>query len=1302
MGSGLRLGKRRAVLLALAGAALALLPAATASHTPNPTAVTIAGSLQSEAGCPGDWDPACAATHLAFDAADDVWQGTFSLPAGSYEYKAALNDAWTENYGLHAQQDGANIPLALPAPASVKFYYDHKSHWVTDNKSSVIAVAPGSFQSELGCPGDWDPGCLRSWLQDPDGNGIYAFQTSALPQGSYETKVAINEGWDENYGQGGVPGGANIPFTVPVDNATVTFTYDATSHILTVVAQIPPGAPDGPGALSHFGLARKDCLGTARNTNSKVWYTIANGVLSDVYYPTIDNTNVETLQYVVTDGSTFTDLQTRDMTYTVEAQRDAGGMACTVTATATSGKYRIETDYVTDPGRNTVLMHVKFRPSIGGLRLYVRFDPTVNGNGGGGTGNGGADRATIDDSTGDPVLVSFDPVTATNAANRDYAQPVYAALDGPFSEASSGFVGAASDGLVQLDASHALTTTYDEAVGGNIVQTARVELKGDGSGGGKAILALGFGASQDVAVATAEASLTTGFARAQAAYADGWRQYDRSLTKPRTERLPGLARADQKRLEDEYYLSANVIKASEDKTFPGAIVASLASPWGQAVSAGDPANTYFGSYREVFARDLYESWTGLVAAGDLATARDATLFLFERQQLPDGSMPRNSLVNGKVAPDSFGTQLDETAYPILMAYQLGLTDPPLYADHIKPAANFVASRGPAFGVERWEEQSGFSPSTIAAEIAGLVAAAELARANGDTASAAIWLGVADSWQRQVKDWTVTTSGPHASRYFIRLSKTGDPNAAISYNVGNGGPTLDQREVIDAGFLELARLGELPVGDPDIARSLQVVDATIKSTTARGPGWHRYNGDGYGDRASDGRPWAPSGQGTGHLWPALSAERGEHEQASGNATGAASLLLGMSRFASGVGLIPEQNWELPDLPPSPYGTDPTLASIGFENGGAAGSASPLTWSAASFVRLAGNLAAGRNVVLPAATHSRYVARTQGQTSLTVTSPADNSSVSASPVTVTGTTAPGNTVYVSATNTDAGSATTVASTTAPTGSFSIDVAVTGGTNVLNIVAVSPSGATAQAKRTVLFDFVPGTLLLDMADPNGDDNGPGNYAYPTSPNFHPGAFDIQRFQVYDSGAEVTFRLQTRDLSETFGSPLGAQLVDVYVRVPGASTTSTAAAHPLRNFTIAPTFAWSRLIQVQGFGQRYVDASGTTLGTATVSANPISRFITFSVPKASLGTPAPGWGFTVVLTGQDGFSPDQARGFAPTPQDFQFGVCATASADPHCTFNPALVPKALDVITAPGVQQSTMLDYTLGPVVLTGVALP
>ncbi len=1296
------MNKVRAVLVALAAAALVLLPAASALSTPNPTAVTVAGSLQSEAGCPGDWDPACAATHLTYDANDDVWQGTFSLPAGSYEYKAALNDSWTENYGLNAQLGGANIPLNLASDASVKFYYDHKSHWITDNKSSVIAIAAGNFQSELGCSSDWDPSCLRSWLEDPNGDGTYTFETTALPAGSYETKVAIDEGWAENYGQGGVANGSNIPFTVPVDHAKVTFSYVASTHVLTVTVADPQGAP---GTLSHFDLARKDCLGTARNTTSKVWFTVAGGVLSDVYYPTIDNTNVETLRYVVTDGATFTDLQGRDTTYTVEPLDGTAGMGCRVTTIPTSGKYRIVTDYVTDPATNALLMKVSFKPKKKSdhLQLYLRFDPTVNGNGGGGSGNGGADSALTDTSTGHPVLVASDPNTVTNAVNRDYAQPVYEALDAPFAETTNGFAGAASDGLVELDAAHALTTSYPSASNGNVVQTAHVAGKPDHEGELDFTVALGFGSTQAEAVQTAESALGDRFDKARNDTSKGWAAYDRTLNDP-TERLRGIRGRRTDHLQDSYFVSANVLKAAEDKTFPGAIVAAPASPWGQAISAGDPANTFFGSYREVFARDLYEIWTGLMADGDTATARDATLFLFNRQQQADGSMPRNSLLNGKVAPDSFGTQLDETSYPLLMADELHLTDPALYANHIKPAANFVASHGPAFGVERWEEQDGYSPSTIAAEIAGLVAAADLADANHDPVSAAVWRGVADDYQRSIKRWTVTTNGPLAPRYFIRLSKTGDPNAAISYNVGNGGPTLDQRSVIDAGFLELARLGELSPTDPDILASLPVVDATIRSDTASGPGWHRYNGDGYGDSSSDGGPWAPSGVGTGHLWPALSAERGEQALQTGDAAGAASLLDGMDQFAGGVGLVPEQDWELPNLAPSPFGTAPETASIGFVDGQPAGSASPLSWSAASFVRLFADIGLGRLGDRPQSTYRRYVAHTQGTTPLTVTSPADQSSVGASPVTVTGTTAPGNTVYVTATNTDANSATTSATTTADgTGAFSVAVAVTGGTTVLNVVAVSGSGGTAHVQRSVVFDFVPGTLLLDVSDPSGDDNGPGNYAYPTSGNFKPGAYDIQEFQVYDAGTDVIFRVKTRDLTPTFGSPLGAQLLDVYVHVPGVGTTSTAAANATRNFQIAPAFAWSRLIQVQGFGQRYEDASGTPLGTVAISANQISRFITFRVPKASLGTPGPGWGFTVVLTGQDGFSSDQARGFQPTPQDFQFGVCATASADPHCTFNPGLVPKAVDVITPPGVLQSDELEYTLhNPVVLTGVAIP
>ena len=504
-------------------------------------------------------------------------------------------------------------------------------------------------------------------------------------------------------------------------------------------------------------------------------------------------------------------------------------------------------------------------------------------------------------------------MTVTNAANRDYAQPVFAALDGSFTEGSSGFAGSESDGLQQLDSTRTLTPTHPDAREGNVVGTARVALKGDG----KAVLTLGFGATQEEAVGAAEGSLAVHYDKTFGEYKKGWKKYDDTLTKPHTEKLRGIEGDDKKRLEDAYYLNANVIKASEDKTFPGAIVASLASPSGQAVSAGDPANTYFGSYREVFARDLYESWTGLVAAGDIATARDATLFLLEKQQLPDGSFPRNSLVNGKTAPDSFGVQLDEVAFPLLMAEQLGLTDASLYADHIKPGADYLAAHGPAFGSERWEEQSGYSPSTIAAEIAGLVAAADLARANGDPVSAAIWLGVADDMQRSIKGWTVTTNGPLSPQpYFIRLSKTGDPNEAISYGVGNGGPTLDQRAVIDAGFLELVRLGELPASDPDVVRSLAIVDATIMSVTPSGPGWHRYNGDGYGD-ARDGRPWAPIGQDRPPVARAL-GRACRPLLADGDRDGRISARHG--RLASGIGRSPNRTGRRPTRRAVRHGSD----------------------------------------------------------------------------------------------------------------------------------------------------------------------------------------------------------------------------------------------------------------------------------------------------------------------------------------------------------------------------------------------
>jgi len=210
----------------------------TADHTGDPSSVVIAGSLQDELGCPGDWQPDCSDTQLTFDPNDDVWQETFNVPAGAWEYKAALNGSWDENYGSGAELNGPNILLNLGSPTEVKHYYDHKTHWITDNVNSVIATAVGNFQDELGCPGDWQPDCLRSWLQDPDGDGIYTFTTNQIPAGSYEAKVAHNESWDINYGAGGVQNGANIPFSVP-ENATMLFAYDSDSHILLITTDSP-------------------------------------------------------------------------------------------------------------------------------------------------------------------------------------------------------------------------------------------------------------------------------------------------------------------------------------------------------------------------------------------------------------------------------------------------------------------------------------------------------------------------------------------------------------------------------------------------------------------------------------------------------------------------------------------------------------------------------------------------------------------------------------------------------------------------------------------------------------------------------------------------------------------------------------------------------------------------------------------------------------------------------------------------------------------------------------------------------
>ncbi|RSN12558.1 glucan 1,4-alpha-glucosidase [Nonomuraea sp. WAC 01424] len=1080
--------------------------------------------------------------------------------------------------------------------------------------------------------------------------------------------------------------------------------------VLCVPLAAVPGAPAvaaGPGVASHFGAARKDCVGTAAGRASKVWYTVAGGVLSDVYEPTIDNTNVETMQFVVTDGDTFTELQARDTTYRVETGRS--GLSCTVTSTSRAGRYRLTTTYVTDPGSDAVVVRTRLQPP--GLRLYVRLDASVNGNGGGGAANGGADTGTVDAATGAPVI--SDTATVTSAPERDYAVPTHLALraERRLPQAAVGYAGTPGDGLAQLDADHVLTP-QNSAPDGNVVATARLPIDASGS----VTFALAFGRDAAAALRVAGEAAARPFESTRARFEAGWAAYDAGLRRPPGALPTGLP-AD---LAGFYRLSANVLKASEDKTFPGAVVASLASPWGQAVGAGElPGGrpVYFGSYREVFARDLYAAFSGFLTAGDLATARATTRFLLERQQLPDGRLPRNSLLNGRLAPDSGGDQLDETAYPILMAYQSGLGGDTKLWQRVRAAADFLLAHGPAFGVERWEEQAGHSPSTIAAEIAGLVAAGEIADRQGDRARARLYRATADHFARSVKDWTVTTTGPYAPRYFLRLSRGGDPDAAVSYDLGNGGPTEDQRRVVDAGFLELTRLGVLPADDPDVLAGLAVVDRVLRRTTASGPGWYRYGSatpgteDGYGDChepdptscAPSGRPWPTGNTGSGHVWPVLAGERAEQALQTGDQATAASLLAAVRAMSSGTGLVPEQAWENPDLAASPYGSDPATASIGFRDGGPAGSASPLTWAQAQVVRLVSSLGSRRPAEQPEAVRDRYAAHGMpGETPLTVTAPADGSAGAGGSVSVRGTAAPGAFVDVQAAPVDVGAPARVVSVRAGAdGAFTAEAPIVFGEVVLTVTATS-GGRTGYARRSVVGD-VTGTTVLDVADPEGDDDGPGTYAYPTAADFRPGAFDLRRFQVITDASTVYLRAGLSDLTPTFGNQMGAQLLDVYVRDPAAAGRSAQAAFPQRNYRIAEEDAWSQRVEVQGFAAPvWAGADGRGLSGAAVRASGATRTITVALPRASFGTPGPGWRFAVVLTGQDGYAADQARGFAATPQPYRFGVCAEGGGAPLCAADPGTAPKALDVLTPDGVSQADELNPLLGPVAVRAVTVP
>jgi len=659
------------------------------------------------------------------------------------------------------------------------------------------------------------------------------------------------------------------------------------SALVGQVALSAQAAPGGPGEMPRWTPASKEGIGTSLTTASKVWFTLQGGILTEVYYPRLDVADVHGLEFAVSDGRRVW-IESRDMWHAI-ARIDPRALLYRQTSSDAAGRFTITKTYATDPQRHALLIDVTF-VGPAGAALYVLYHPALKNSGYGNTGSvdGGA-------------LV---------AQKEDVASALVAG--GGFAETSSGFAGV-NDGYTDLLLHHGLTWRYARADSGNVVQVARITRPAHFT------LALGFGETPAAALAAARESLRRGFALVRADYARGWSRY-----------LNGLRRAAPT-YQGQFDLAAMVVRAHEDKTFPGAIIASMSIPWGPAVPA-DKANV--GGYHLVWARDLYEAATGLMVAGDSATARRALRYLFDVQQKPDGSFPQNSWLDGR--PYWTAQQMDEQSYPMILAWQLGVTDSATWERHIRPEAEYVMAHGPATQQERWEEVGGYSPSTMAAEIAGLVCASAIAKVNADTAAARRYLETADAWAAGLEPWLVTTTGHLASHgYYLRINDNRDPNDGYRLDVHNGGGVWDERDVVDQGFIELVRLGIRPASDTIIANSLKVIDATIRIETPSGPDFYRYNHDGYGETWFGG-PWL--GEGVGRLWPIFAGERGEYEVARG--ADPTPYLQAMLRFANAGGMIPEQVWDR---------ANPT--SGGFAFGSGTGSATPLVWSMAQFLRLA---------------------------------------------------------------------------------------------------------------------------------------------------------------------------------------------------------------------------------------------------------------------------------------------------------------------------------------------------------------
>ena len=706
----------------------------------------------------------------------------------------------------------------------------------------------------------------------------------------------------------------------------------------------PRYAPGWPGIPPRWTSSAKSGVGTALNQHSKVWFTLSHGILNEVYFPRVDQACTRDMGFIVTNGHDFFSEEKRDCTFE-NRPIEPGIPAFELTNTCTSGRYRIQKEVLTDPHRNVVLQKIRFQPLQGVLadyHLYVVLSPHLANGGHGNTG-------WVGDYKGVPMLFAEHDGAALSLA-----------ASAPWKKTSVGFVGA-SDGWQDLSRHFLMEWEYTRAENGNIALTGEIDLA---ACNGEFVIALGFGAIWSEAGQQVRSTLNEDYAETRNQFVSQWKKWQTTL----------LKLDEPLRDYDLYRSSTAVLRSHESKDFLGGIIASLSIPWG--FNKGDED---LGGYHLVWPRDLVETAGALLAAGAVSDSVRVLRYL-EATQEAAGNWAQNLWLDGR--PYWSGIQMDETAFPILLLDLLRREAPSALGNRdrwwpmVRKAVSFILRNGPVTQQDRWEEDAGYSPFTLAAEISALLAAAEIADLAGHPEQAATMRDAADAWNDNIERWVYATGGDLAQQlgidgYYVRIAPPdADIAGAASPTQGfvpiknrppgeDGGQDGERAyHIVSPDALALVRFGLRAPDDPRILNTLRAIDALLAVELPQGPCWYRYNGDGYGEH-KDGSAF--DGTGIGRPWPLLAGERAHYALAAGHRDEAEALLTVIENSTSGHSrLLPEQVWDAADIP-----------SLELFRGKPTGSACPLVWAHSEYIKLRRSIRDNKIFDQPPQTVKRYL-------------------------------------------------------------------------------------------------------------------------------------------------------------------------------------------------------------------------------------------------------------------------------------------------------------------------------------------